>query len=341
MDVLPNATRISPVRKLAAVVVAAAFVLGVAGCADLPAQVQGCTPVYSSGNASKSITASGALGQDPKAHIPTPTVTKTVQVSTIEKGSGLLLGPGDIAEANVTLYTGVDGKVAATTGYGRSKVTQLPVDEKDSNLSVFAKSVTCETVGSRITTVMTAADYFGSAKAATASDIAPSTTLVSVTDIVKGYRGRATGVLAPLKSGFPSVVTSGDGTPGVTLDLQEPPKTLQSEVVRSGSGAVLKAGEKVLLQVQAIAWTDPAPKSTFDSTWTNQSPRYYTLTADTKNSAGFSLDPGSVKSLVGQRVGSQVLVVVPAKDGYPSGKSPSGYPTNETLIFVYDILGTY
>jgi hypothetical protein len=35
-----------------------------------------------------------------------------------------------------------------------------------------------------------------------------------------------------------------------------------------------------------------------------------------------------------------VLVVVPKADGYPSGKAPSGYPSG-TLIFVYDILGTY
>jgi hypothetical protein len=342
MDVLPNATRISPVRKLAAVVVAAAFVLGVAACADLPAQVQGCSPVYASGNASKSITASGALGQDPRAHVPTPTVTKRVQVSTTKKGSGLLLGQGDIAEVNVTLYTGADGKAANSTGYGRSKAAQVAVDETSSTLpTVFAKSLMCQTVGSRVTTVMTAAQFYGSAKTATSDGIAPSTVVVGITDIVKGYRGRATGILAPLKSGFPSIVTSGDGTPGLTLDLQEPPKTLQSEVVRAGSGAVVKAGEKVLLQVQAIAWTDPAPTSTFDSTWTSHSPRFYTLTAYTKNSAGYSLDPGSVKSLVGQKVGSQVLVVVPAKYGYASGKSPQGYPTNETLIFVYDILGTY
>jgi hypothetical protein len=32
---------------------------------------------------------------------------------------------------------------------------------------------------------------------------------------------------------------------------------------------------------------------------------------------------------------------VPPKDGYPSGKAPSGYPAGSTLIFVYDILGTY
>jgi peptidylprolyl isomerase len=197
------------------------------------------------------------------------------------------------------------------------------------------------TVGTRVVTVLTAKDYYGSSSTATSEGVSPTTPLVVVMDIVNGYRGRAVGTLQPLQSGFPSVVTSPNGTPGVTLDLQEPPKTLQTEVVRGGSGAKVKAGERVLLQVQAIAWTDPAPTSTFDSTWKTLDPRYYTLKALDKNSGGYSLDPGSVKSLVGKRVGSQVLVVVPPKYGYPSGKEPSGYPTGETLIFVYDILGIY
>ncbi len=342
MDVLPKDRRIGLVRKFAAVVVASAIVIGLAACSDLPAQVQGCQTDYSNGTAAKAITATGAIGQNPKAKVPTPTLTKKVEVATTKTGSGLLLGKGDIADVTVTLYTGADGKAADSTGYGRSKAVQVAVGDTSTTLpTIFAKSLMCETVGSRVTTVMTAAQFYGSASSATSNDVDPKTVVIGVTDIVKGYRGRAVGTLAPLKSGFPSVVTSPDGTPGVTLDLQEPPKTLQSEVVRAGSGQVVKKGQRVLLQVQGIAWTDPAPTTTFDSTWTSHAPRYYTLTALKKDSAGYSLDAGSVKSLVGQRVGSQVLVVVPAKDGYPSGKSPSGYPTKETLIFVYDILGVY
>jgi hypothetical protein len=191
---------------------------------------------------------------------------------------------------------------------------------------------------------MTAADYFGSASAATSNQVPPKTQLVTIVDIVKGYRGRATGTLQPLQSGFPSVVTSANGTPGITLDLQEPPTTATHEVVRGGSGEKVKAGQNVLLQVQAFAWTDPAPTDTFDSTWTDNNPRVYPLTAlkagaAQSNQVAYSLDPASVKALVGQRVGSQVMVIVPPKYGYPSGKAPSGYPTKETLIFVYDILG--
>jgi hypothetical protein len=345
MDVIQERSKVGVVRKFAAIVLASAFVVSVAACSDLPAEVQGCTPIYSSGSASKSVTTPGAFANDPKAAIPTPTVTKRVEISTTRKGSGLILGKGDIAQVSVTLYTAADGaEVASTGGAGYTKASEVlvPVGDKSATLpTVFAKSLMCEPVGSRVVTVMTAAQYFGSAAAATSASQKPGTVLVAVTDINKGFRGRATGILQPLKSGFPSVVTSGNGTPGLTLDLQEPPKTAQSELVRGGSGAKVKAGQRVLLQVQAVEWSNPAPTTTFDSTWKTDAPRYYTLTALKANATKQSLDKSSVKALVGQRVGSQVLVVVPAKDGYPSGKAPSGYPTGSTLIFVYDILGTY
>jgi hypothetical protein len=334
------------VRKIAAIVLAAAFVVSVAACADLPAEVQGCTPTFHAGAASKAISVTGAIGSKPKVHVPTPTTTSSVENSVAIQGKGLLLGQGDIAEISSVLYDGKTGKIVGATSssaaYSKSTAVQVPVGDKS---TVLPKTVTdalmCTRVGSRIVTVLSAAQVYGSASDASSQGFTGKSTMILISDIGNGYRGRAVGILQPLQSGFPSVVTAPDGTPGLTLDLQEPPKTLQYEVVRGGSGVKVRAGEKVLLQVQAIAWTDPAPTSTFDTTWTTHTPRFYTLTAMVANAGGQFLDKGSVKALVGQRVGSQVLVVVPPKAGYPTGKQPSGYPSSGTLIFVYDILGTY
>ena len=334
------------VRKLATILLASSFVVSVAACSDLPAQVQGCVPAFSSGAASESITASGAIGTKPKVHIPTPTKASKVENSVVHEGTGLILGKGDIAEISSVLYVGATAKVigatSQTAAYSKSTAVQVPVGDTSTVLPLtVTKALMCARVGSRIVTVLTAAQVYGSAATAQGQGLNGSDTMVLVTDIGAGFRGRATGILQPLQSGFPSVVTSGDGTPGLTLDLQEPPKTLQWELVRGGSGAKVKAGQKVLLQVQGVEWTNPAPTTTFDSTWTDHTPRFYTLTPLAANASGQFLDKGSVKALVGQRVGSQVLVVVPPKAGYPSGKAPTGYPSNATLIFVYDILGTY
>lgn len=327
-------------RKIAAIVVAAAFVASLAACSDLPAQVQGCTPNSTAGSASNAISASGKFGSDPKTHVPTPTVSSRIETSVLSKGSGMELGNGDVGVGQVTVYDGATGKPlfssAANGKYSDSTQTELSIGNKK---IPFSRYLDCQTVGSRTATIMSATNWFGDKATATSNNFSPTATFVVVTDITKGFRGRATGVLQPPQAGFPSVVTSTNGTPGITLDLQSPPKTLQWEVVRRGSGEKVKAGEGVLLQVQGIEWTNPAPTTTFDSTWTTGTPRPYVLTALTSADGTNSLDPGSVKALVGQTVGSQVLVVVPPKFGYPSGKAPSGYPTGSTLIYVYDVIG--
>ena len=48
---------------------------------------------------------------------------------------------------------------------------------------------------------------------------------------------------------------------------------------------------------------------------------------------------GFAKAIVGAKVGSQVIVVVPPGEefGYPAGSGPVG--DDETMIFVIDILG--
>ncbi|MFT6973529.1 MAG: FKBP-type peptidyl-prolyl cis-trans isomerase, partial [Pontimonas sp.] len=44
-------------------------------------------------------------------------------------------------------------------------------------------------------------------------------------------------------------------------------------------------------------------------------------------------------ALIGQTVGSQVLVSVPPTEGYSPGTAPSGVPPGATLVYVFDILG--
>ena len=46
-----------------------------------------------------------------------------------------------------------------------------------------------------------------------------------------------------------------------------------------------------------------------------------------------------INALVGQKVGSQVLVVVPPSFGFPDGSAPDGVDTADTLVYIIDILG--
>ena len=49
--------------------------------------------------------------------------------------------------------------------------------------------------------------------------------------------------------------------------------------------------------------------------------------------------PGLAEGLIGQTVGSQVIVVIPPELGYPAGQAPASVPEGSTMVFVVDILG--
>ena len=51
--------------------------------------------------------------------------------------------------------------------------------------------------------------------------------------------------------------------------------------------------------------------------------------------------PGWDEGLVGQTVGSQVLLVVPPDKGYGAGSASAGIKGTDTLVFVVDILDAY
>ncbi len=48
--------------------------------------------------------------------------------------------------------------------------------------------------------------------------------------------------------------------------------------------------------------------------------------------------PGLRKGLLGQTVGSRVLLIVPPADGYPDGNASPKIEKNATLVFVVDVL---
>jgi peptidylprolyl isomerase len=83
------------------------------------------------------------------------------------------------------------------------------------------------------------------------------------------------------------------------------------------------------MHYSGFVWADGTK---FDSSWDKGQP------AQLEVSPG-KLIAGFLSGVVGQTVGSRVLVVIPPALGY--GETPTGnIPPNSTLIFVIDILGT-
>ncbi len=138
------------------------------------------------------------------------------------------------------------------------------------------------------------------------------------------------------RDGFPAVVLAPDGRPGITVPESDPFENTEVEVLKQGNGQVVEDGDTVVVHYTGVLWDGG---EVFDSSWQtseegNQTPGPRMVVVG----EGSEMIPGFSDAIVGQKVGSQVGVVIPPVDGYGDQASGS-IPANSTLFFVIDILG--
>jgi peptidylprolyl isomerase len=130
------------------------------------------------------------------------------------------------------------------------------------------------------------------------------------------------------------VTVTGDfgSTPKVTIPDTEAPATLTEDTLVQGDGAAVAAGDTLVANYVGETWAD---QKVFDSSFSRGEP------------AGFVIGKGQVipgwdKTLVGENLGSRVLLTIPPADGYGTGgNSQAGISGTDTLVFVVDLVAAY
>jgi len=130
---------------------------------------------------------------------------------------------------------------------------------------------------------------------------------------------------------FPAVDGAFDEEPSLTFPQGVPGDSLQVSVLSAGSGRTVEAGDFLGVDVLGQIWAGNVLQNTFQG----GTPVTFQIGAG-------AVIPGWDQALLGQPVGSRVLVTVPpalayGEEGYPDG----GIPGSVTLTFVFDILGAY
>jgi peptidylprolyl isomerase len=315
-------------RKLASVTVATGLLLSLAACAGGPFDPAACAPVFDSGGASELVSADGAFGKDPRVDFPTPLVSRAPQATLLSAGDGERVKAGDFIEFQVTVADGSDGAVMTASGYDADTAIGRIVGN-----DFFGDVAECSTVGSRVAATAPISEVF-SEQIITSNGFKADDTVVVVIDVQSRYPGRASGADQLPPAGLPAVVLAPDGRPGLTIPGGSAPTDLRIAALKGGSGAVVETGDEVLVQYTGVVWETGA---VFDSTWDRGAP--IALTVQSIADAEDGVIPGFAEALVGQRVGSQVIAVIPPEFGYPEGTNPPAIPAGSTLIFVVDILG--
>jgi FKBP-type peptidyl-prolyl cis-trans isomerase len=180
--------------------------------------------------------------------------------------------------------------------------------------------------------VIPPADAFGSAGNSQIG-VAPNDTVVFVIDLIKTFTNTdgVTGAQTSNGGGTLPTVTAGAAGKGPTITIPKTaaPKTLQVKTLVKGTGPVVKKGNYIVVQYTGVNYRTG---KVFDSSWSRSEP-WATEIGEGQVIKGW--DTG----LVGQTVGSRVLLVIPPADGYgKTGSSSAGIKGTDTLVFAIDIL---
>jgi peptidylprolyl isomerase len=305
-------------RLLAAMTVAVAVLGGTAGC--------GGSSSGSSSSGIDGLTVTGSFGTQPTVKVSGLKVTGT-KSSVLIKGDGPQLGANEKALLRFVIANGKNGKTLQSN-YNDNQPASVDVAQQADPIS---KAIAGEPVGTRLEVALPAKLVVGD-QGAPQVGLGPDDPLVMVVDLVDSALAGPKGTTVTPPADAPKVVEKGGLVSALDFSSapKKAPKDFQVIPLVKGTGPAVKDGDSVNLQYVGTTWGNG--DKPFDNSYGQPSP--FTITKG-------GLIDGWVKGLVGVKVGSRVMLVIPPKLGYGAkgGGPGSNIPPNATLVFVIDVLG--
>ncbi len=317
-----------PAQTLSAV--AAAAVLALAGCSSSGSADSSSSSSASGPLADVKVTG-GSTDASPKVDLGTkPLSVNETSTRVLKEGDGAKTTANEVVVTDYLVLNGKDGSTLDATypqkplGFDLSSQNLLPG---------LKKALTGQKLGSRLLVAVPPKDAFGDQGNAQLK-VGAKDTLLFVVDLrstVKPLEQAKGAAVAP-KPGLPKV-TWKDGKPA-SFDMPsgKPPKATVVQPLIRGTGDKLAKGDTVRVTYTGALYRNG---KVFDSSFTHGGTFDYTL------GQGQVINAWDSK-LIGQTVGSRVLLVVPPKDGYgASGSQDGSIKGSDTIVFVIDILAAY
>ncbi|TDD62606.1 FKBP-type peptidyl-prolyl cis-trans isomerase [Actinomadura rubrisoli] len=306
--------------------------------AALPAVVVLAVPLSfsaaCSGGGGVKVSVRGDFGHLPEVSFPKGAPDGSLAVKTLSKGKGPAAHKGDLVVADYVGYRWSEGgrKLLAST-YAAGRPEAFPTWQLVPGLQ---RAFEGSRAGSRVVASIPPKDGFGD-RGDSARQIGSGDTLVYVLDVRRVYPRSAGPVgrrQAPLEDArLPRVTAAPAGrTPQVVVPRVAAPKGLQVRTLVRGDGPAVSKGQLLAVQYAGFFWRDG---KMFNSSWADGHP--YGLMIGTGQ-----VMKGWEQGLMGQKVGSRMLLVVPPSLGYGAkGLAQAGIKGDDTLVFVVDLLGAH
>lgn len=267
------------------------------------------------------ITVSGNVGEEATVSLGGTLPADAAGFRRVVAGSGPPAAQGSVVRIQYSIYD-------ITTGAKRGSTY-----DKDPSYVVLTEGVTDKTFVDGLTGAKT-----GSRTAFVRSPVASETTNADagprlvVVDVLKIIRPRATGKAVKPPKTLPKVTLAKSGAPSIKKSSAKAPKKLLVQPLIKGTGPKVRANQKVTVMYRGVKWNDGKQ---VDSTWQDMLPKDFPL-GQGKVIKGWDV------GLIGQSIGSQVMLVVPPSHGYgKEGNESAGIKGTDTLVYVVDILDAY
>ncbi len=299
------------------------------------ADAASAAPAAEDAAASQAALAAVRLSGDPAAApsvaFETPLAVTSEVIHVADAGAGDRVATGQLVTFNYLVCDIVTGeKLASTWGVtaDADAPTTFPVSESSFGPKL-AEALANATVGTRLLWGQPSITAEQSSTGVAANGQVYVLSIAGTRPILDAASGAT---VTPTDASLP-VVTVTDGKPAIAIPSSfADPAELVVQPLIQGGGEPVESGKSVA--VKYTGWLTDGTQ--FDSSWDREAP---------EDRLFFDIGVGGViqgwdDGLIGQPVGSRVLLVVPAAMGY--GEDATGsIPANSTLIFVVDILATF
>ena len=273
------------------------------------------------------ITVTGAFGEAPTLEYTAPFATKKAAHRDVSEGDGEKLEKGQRVSVDYAVFNGRTGEEVESS-FG-SPAQSILLDPKQA-FPGLVKALVGAPLGSRVLIAVSPKE--GLTERVAAPGVKKSDTLVFVVDATAASNllERAEGEAVAPVEGLPTVKLAKNGEPTIKSPKGDAPTELVVQPLITGTGPVVQAGQTVAVHYTGVIY---GSGKKFDSSWDRGEPAEFPIGVG-------QVIPGWDEGLVGQTVGSQVLLVVPPEKGY--GDAGQGeIPGGATLVFVVDILDAY
>jgi peptidylprolyl isomerase len=257
----------------------------------------------------EAVVVDGAVGAEPTVTLPSTPFTVSAPVARLlDDGTGEEIEAGDMIDLDSVWVKGTDGTVDSST-WKNGKPEQVVVSD-DALVAVISDLLVGNKVGTRFAFAVPAGD----------------TTAVAVGEVVGKRPSRAVGTPVEPAAGLPAITLDDTGKPSIEPVDGDAPTELVVQPLIEGDGPAVESGQTITVQYSGWLW-DGSP---FDSSWDRGAPASFGIGVQ-------QVITGWDEGLVGQKVGSQVLLVVPPDKAYGDVERDT-IPAGSTLVFVVDIL---